>query len=60
MYPAFAVYSNVDLLSCLNTPYPGFCTMLEARYYAFYSEGEEASSSGRDVKNARRIDAPGR
>ena len=29
MYPAFAVYSNVDLLSCLNTPYPGFCTMLE-------------------------------
>jgi hypothetical protein len=29
MYPAFAVYSNVDSLSCLNTPYPGFCTMLE-------------------------------
>ena len=29
MYPAFAVCSNVDSLSCLNTPYPGFCTMLE-------------------------------
>jgi len=30
MYPALAVYSNVDSLSCLNTPYPGFCTMLES------------------------------
>ena len=29
MYPAFAAYSNVDSLSCLNTPYPGFCKMLE-------------------------------
>ena len=29
MYPAFAAYSNVDSLSCLNTPYSGFCKMLE-------------------------------
>ena len=29
MYPAFAVYSKVDSLSCLNVPCSGFCTMLE-------------------------------
>jgi hypothetical protein len=28
-YPAFAVYSKVDSLSCTSTPYAGFCIMLE-------------------------------
>lgn len=29
MYPAFAVYSKVDSLSCSNVPCSGFCIMLE-------------------------------
>jgi hypothetical protein len=29
MYPAFAAYSKVDSLSCLNVPCLGVCAMLE-------------------------------
>ena len=60
VYPAFAVYSKVDLSSCSSLPCSGSCIMLELAIAPSILRGEEASSSGRDVKDPRRIDAPGR
>ena len=60
MYPALAVYSTVDSLSCLNTPYPGFCTMLEFAITPSILRGKRQAPPDATLKDSRRIDAPGR
>ena len=49
-YPAFAVYSKVYSLSCLNVPCSGVCTMLELAITPSILRGKRQAPPGATLK----------